>query len=116
MELAMQPFYNAIRKNEFELYKKNLLDRDSASHESALPDVGKVVFIYETREDIAAFCRKEEERIERITGIPRRIRDDSLVAVFRWNKKTGMVAEEPLSEESWQRFFKMDLSLPCIIC
>lgn len=116
MELAMQPFYSVVQKNEFELYKKNLSDKDTVSHENSLPDMGKVVFLYETRTDIENICRWEANRISDMTGRPKRINAEGIAAVFRWNKTTGYVSESPLSEMEWQRFFKIDPNAPCLVC
>lgn len=116
MEIALQPFYNAIEKNDFEHHSKNLLDVDITACASAAANEGKIVLVFEGRKDIAAFCRHEEKRMEWITGHPRKIRDDRVAAVFRWKKSTGMVWKQPFSEESWLRFFKIDTTVSCLVC
>lgn len=109
MELAMQPFYRVIQRNEFQFYNKSLAEKDS-------PEDDSTVFIYETREDIARLCRYQEKLLEKHTGKPRRIFDERCVAVFRWNRTFGMVSDQPLPETRWQRYFDMNPRAPCNIC
>lgn len=109
MELAMQPFYSVIQKNDFHCYNKSLSERDS-------PQDDKTVFIYKTREDIARLCRHQEKVLERHTGKPRKICDERFAAVFRWNRTFGVVSDKPLPEARWQRYFEMDPRAPCNIC
>lgn len=110
---ALQPFYNVIEMNEFSCYSRNM--KDKFPQPSDL-DPRTTVYIYKERDDIARICRKEEKRAELFSGTPRKIHDDTFLAVFRWNRLIGVVTREPSSEEKWKRFFKMDSKSPCIIC
>lgn len=116
----MVNFYVALEDNGFDCCNQVLIARDIPGEYKKLMThktvSDKTVLIYNTKEDITDLCREEEKRMEKLTGEPTTIDDQSVAAVFFWNRTFGVVSDEPRSVGGWERYFKMDTNAPCIIC
>lgn len=110
----MQTFYSVLEKNEMEFHRITLDEKGQLG--SCSEDTDRMVFVYEKEEDIEKLCRRQEQVLEKATGRPVRIRHQKYIAVFIWNKTFGVVLRNPVSEEGWIRYFKMDPNASCAIC
>lgn len=117
---AIVNFYHALSTDGFTAKSIQLIARDVPKEYNrkltALCHIPKYVSVFESREDIHDICRIEEERLQKMTGDPKKIHDENVAAVFVYDNRFGLVPDEPYSCKRWSRYFNMDTDAPCIIC
>ena len=116
---AMDNFFTAVDREGLYVHNEVLIGDDVAKDlDSILTYVlpKNKVSLFRSRNDVTKLCREEEKRMKKLTGEPKTIDDEHMIAVFAWNNTIGFVQDIVYPVSRWTRYFQADINSPCLIC
>lgn len=109
---AMDTFFTALEREGLSVQNEVLIGDEVRTH--MLPR--DKISLFRLRRDITKLCREEEKRMMKLTGEPKTIDDDHMIAIFIWNNTVGYVQDIVYPVSRWTRYFNADITSPCLIC
>lgn len=118
--LARAHFYMTAEDMGMMTHQRQMIARDIPGEYKKLLDTKMVsdrhMLVFHTRDDIKDICQQEAIRLQKMTGVEKKIDYENVELAFLWKRGFHYVPKVPQSDSHWRRLFDADIDGPCIIC